>query len=428
MADYKKLSDGERLNLVQNAILNKVNMLLDMVPGYRGYRRGVENAIGMAQGQPNRYSVNEYVKDLGYSMVPFYGAYDDAVNGRPQDWKSNLLEAALIGLPIPANKFKQVRMNNGRTIKVADELPEIDIETTRKLNDIGNTLPEEFSYPGFGEAIPLREDYPFIDTYRRDYHPYFEVQEAVDTDIPATFGREERTRLLNELLDEGQVNLPPGYTREDFLQPGYLTDAEYDNLINNYLSLANTAKVNSYIGHTPREGIKQYTAADLANEINANPFNYNRSISNVINPEETYLSEIPDNIRGIGIYDISTISPERYQELISNQLNKRNILETKLKEGKYLVSKEDFDKILNNMEFPAYGDISKAAVKGYVNDIKKQVKYSGLDLPEELVYDLNNKLDNWAELYSSAPTDEARRQLYKDLNNMMDRYLNFYQQ
>lgn len=131
MADYKKLSDGERLNLVQNAILNKVNMLLDMVPGYRGYRRGVENVIGMAQGQPNRYSVDEYIKDLGYSMVPFYGAYDDAVNGRPQDWKSNLIEAALIGLPLNGPRGvkrtdpKRVPIDEARTAEFNQKLDEL---------------------------------------------------------------------------------------------------------------------------------------------------------------------------------------------------------------------------------------------------------------------------------------------------------------
>ena len=131
MADYKKLSEGERMNLVQNAILNKVNTLLDMFPGYRGYRRGIENAIGMAQGQPNRYSAGEYAKDLGYSVVPFYGAYDDYINNRPQDWSRNAVEAALIGLPL--NGPHGVRRTDPKRVPVDEART---AEFNQKLNDL----------------------------------------------------------------------------------------------------------------------------------------------------------------------------------------------------------------------------------------------------------------------------------------------------
>ena len=120
MADYKKLTEGERLNLVQNAILNKVNTLLDMFPGYRGYRRGVEKVLSMAQGGPNRYSASDYARDLGYSIVPFYGAYDNYVNDRPQDWKSNAVEAAFLALPINGN-MRGIVGRDGKVRYVADE-------------------------------------------------------------------------------------------------------------------------------------------------------------------------------------------------------------------------------------------------------------------------------------------------------------------
>lgn len=106
MADSKKLSEGERLSLVQNAFINKLNQVLDMVPGYRGYRRGVENVINMAQGNPSNYSAADYARDLGYSMVPFYGAYDDYINDREQDWTRNAVEAALLGIPVGAVGLK----------------------------------------------------------------------------------------------------------------------------------------------------------------------------------------------------------------------------------------------------------------------------------------------------------------------------------
>lgn len=100
-----ELNNKERIDAVQNAFIEKLNQVLDFIPGYRGYRKGVENAVGMAQGKPNRYSVGEYIKDLGYSVVPFYGAYDNYVNDQPQDWKGNAIEAVLVGLPIKKGRF-----------------------------------------------------------------------------------------------------------------------------------------------------------------------------------------------------------------------------------------------------------------------------------------------------------------------------------
>lgn len=100
-----ELNNKERIDAVQNAFIEKLNQVLDFIPGYRGYRKGVENVVNMAQGKPNRYSVGEYIKDLGYSVVPFYGAYDNYVNDQPQDWKGNAIEAVLVGLPIKKGRF-----------------------------------------------------------------------------------------------------------------------------------------------------------------------------------------------------------------------------------------------------------------------------------------------------------------------------------
>lgn len=100
-----ELNNKERIDAVQNAFIEKLNQVLDFIPGYRGYRKGVENVVNMAQGKSNRYSVGEYIKDLGYSVVPFYGAYDNYVNDQPQDWKGNAIEAVLVGLPIKKGRF-----------------------------------------------------------------------------------------------------------------------------------------------------------------------------------------------------------------------------------------------------------------------------------------------------------------------------------
>lgn len=39
-----ELNDKERIDAVQNAFIEKLNQVLDFIPGYRGYRKGVENA------------------------------------------------------------------------------------------------------------------------------------------------------------------------------------------------------------------------------------------------------------------------------------------------------------------------------------------------------------------------------------------------
>ena len=112
----RKLSEGERIAAVQQAFVDKLNQVLDFIPGYRGYRKAVENNINMLQEQPNNYSTSDYARDLGYSIVPFYGAYDNYVNDQPQDWKGNALEAVLIGLPV-----KGVRGANRQIDKAATE-------------------------------------------------------------------------------------------------------------------------------------------------------------------------------------------------------------------------------------------------------------------------------------------------------------------
>ena len=125
MADYKKLSEGERLSLVQNAFLNKLNQVLDFIPGYEAYRKAVENDINMLRGEPSSYSTSDYARDLGYSTVPFYGAYDDYIGDRPQDWQRNAVEAALIGVPV---KGKKGRMSSrGRVNATADARTPVDV-------------------------------------------------------------------------------------------------------------------------------------------------------------------------------------------------------------------------------------------------------------------------------------------------------------
>lgn len=181
MADYKKLSEGERLNLVQNAILNGVNMLLDMFPGYRGYRRGVENLVNMAQGKPSNYSTADYARDLGYSMVPFYGAYDNAINGRPQDWKGNAIEAVLVGLPIKKGRF-----------------PTTDWEATQ----VTNKALRERGLNNLAEERPLMysEMYDLPDVPNRER---VIINEGDGLNLQSRHNIDDLAERSNEILEEG---------------------------------------------------------------------------------------------------------------------------------------------------------------------------------------------------------------------------------
>lgn len=142
MADYKKLSEGERLNLVQNAFLNKLNQVLDFIPGYEAYRKAVENDINMLRGEPSNYSTSDYARDLGYSMVPFYGAYDDYMGDRPQDWQRNAVEAALVGVPVKGKKGRmssRARVNATANAREAVDVPAGPYQNTNTGSNFVNT-------------------------------------------------------------------------------------------------------------------------------------------------------------------------------------------------------------------------------------------------------------------------------------------------
>lgn len=138
----RKLTDGERINAVQNAFIEKLNQVLDFIPGYRGYRKGVENVVNMAQGNPSNYSATDYARDLGYSMVPFYSAYDNAINGQPQDWKGNALEAALFFTPIRGRHYgkpvrgprQEVRVNE-RGVPNMEDLKAWELDKSTRFSD-----------------------------------------------------------------------------------------------------------------------------------------------------------------------------------------------------------------------------------------------------------------------------------------------------
>lgn len=203
-----ELNDKERIDAVQNAFIEKLNQVLDFIPGYRGYRKGVENAVGMAQGKPNRYSVGEYIRDLGYSVVPFYGAYDNAISDRPQDWKMNALEATLMFAPIRGYKWGEPVKGPRRTVAVDDAgKPDLD-----DLMEWGKAKHEQY-YPLQNSALSRDrarqniEDYDkiingiteTIDRKRKQINGYKRIINETD-ELPQI--KEELARDIPKLEDE----------------------------------------------------------------------------------------------------------------------------------------------------------------------------------------------------------------------------------
>lgn len=200
----RKLSDSERINAVQNAFIDKLNQVLDFIPGYRGYRKGVENVVNMTQGNPSNYSAADYARDLGYSMVPFYGAYDNAINDQPQDWRGNALEAAMIALPLHGN-LRAIVGRDGKTRYVADEIVKADPVKTAEFDRVSRAQTEPYR----DRNIPVREvNGPYYHTPELDQkrllsqeYPFVYPSEYVDV-----YGNEITKSYSNKSLNPTNIN------------------------------------------------------------------------------------------------------------------------------------------------------------------------------------------------------------------------------
>lgn len=203
-----ELNDKERIDAIQNAFIEKLNQVLDFIPGYRGYRRGVENAVGMVQGKPSNYSAADYARDLGYSMVPFYGAYDNYINDQPQDWKTNALEATLMFAPIRGYKFGEPVKGPRRAVAV-DEAGKPNLDD---LMEWGKAKHEQY-YPLQNSALRRDrarqniEDYDeiingiteTINNKRKQINGYKRIINGTD-ELPQI--KEELARDIPKLEDE----------------------------------------------------------------------------------------------------------------------------------------------------------------------------------------------------------------------------------
>lgn len=115
-----------------------IQNLLDMFPGYKGYRKGVQNIIGMLKGEPNKYSASDYARDLGYSTVPFYSAYDNYINDRPQDWVDNTIDAVSnIPGPVKALGSIPVWLKQLRVAKIVKPRNEEELKQFKEALTIG---------------------------------------------------------------------------------------------------------------------------------------------------------------------------------------------------------------------------------------------------------------------------------------------------
>lgn len=248
----RKLTDGERISKVQQAFMDKLNQVLDFIPGYRGYRRGVENVVGMIQGEPSNYSAADYARDLGYSMVPFYGAYDNYINDQPQDWKSNALEAVLIGLPMKG-KYGKYEVDVPRTKAINEKL----INKANELNAQGpNYMASSF------ERLAKEEPMSY-DTYRdlRNNFDYYapldeEWRNIIVSDVPEprptrySVDVMPEHKLYNNKANFGAVN--PSVSRTLNFPTQYPTGYDADFLVQRY----NDKNVRTYL---PETGFKDYS-------------------------------------------------------------------------------------------------------------------------------------------------------------------------
>lgn len=93
-----EMSEKDRISAAYNSFMNA----MDMIPGYRAYRRTVQDLLNRAQGKEGTYNPTEFARDLGYSTVPFYTAYDNWLYDRPQNWQQNMIDAATVAIPTAA--------------------------------------------------------------------------------------------------------------------------------------------------------------------------------------------------------------------------------------------------------------------------------------------------------------------------------------
>lgn len=247
-----------------------IQNLLDMFPGYKGYRKGVQNIMGMLKGEPNKYSASDYARDVGYSTVPFYSAYDNYVNDRPQDWVDNTIDAvsnipgpakALGAIPVWLKQLKVakiVKPHNAEELKQFKEALTIGVKNGEiSLNDANKMLANaRYDIANEAKIARLEEAGKFDKDYvkqtlstepvaREDIHP--DDLEYYDQIIAAAHNASTKLKAK-----------PMGYAKQLDNMPVYL-QGDAGKLYYN---------TNAYDANTMRHNLSNYDEiSQLGNEI-----------------------------------------------------------------------------------------------------------------------------------------------------------------
>lgn len=406
----RKLSDGERINAVQNAFIEKLNQVLDFIPGYRGYRKGVENVVNMAQGNPSNYSATDYARDLGYSMVPFYGAYDNAINDQPQDWKGNALEAAMIALPLHGN-LRAIVGRDGKTRYVADEIVKADPIKTAEFDRVSRAQTEPYRDRG----IPVREvDGPYYHTPELDQmrllnqeHPFVYPSEYVDV-----YGDEITRSYSNKSLNPTNINRTVydynegegwnkpliEYGSEEWNNAQRAAD-EYKQFVND-----NFNDRSSYIGHG-QLGVNELGEPTVYSEAHRTPFEI---YSDYMNNHQFIESEFPQwKLDDPNMYNRDLI---RNQFIYNNTYETRN-LDDYLRANNDALRLSDYKNIVRSITEPV-------TIDRHVNVINSKIdKLSGDLLTETDKEAMKAEVNRLLPLIDNEPDYNTRNRLVNELIN-----------
>lgn len=409
----RKLSDGERINAVQNAFIEKLNQVLDFIPGYRGYRKGVENVVNMAQGNPSNYSAADYARDLGYSMVPFYGAYDNAINDQPQDWKGNALEAAMIALPLHGN-LRAIVGRDGKTRYIADEIVKADPIKTAEFDRVSRAQTEPYRV----RNIPVREvNGPYYHTPELDQmrllnqeYPFVYPSEYVDVygnEITRSYSNKSLnpTNINRTVYDynqgEGLHNPLIEYGSEEWNNAQRAAD-EYKQFVND-----NFNDRSSYIGHGEL-GVNELGEPTVYSEAHRTPFEI----------YSDYINEHPFNKSNESDFPYWKLEdPNLYnKDLVSNQINVMNRnevmdLDSYLRANNDALRLSDYKNIVRSIAEPVTTDRHANIINSKIDQLNGDL-LTGAD-KEAMKAEVNRMLP----LINNEPDYNTRNRMVNELIN-----------
>lgn len=407
----RKLTDSERINAVQNAFIDKLNQVLDFIPGYRGYRKGVENAVNMAYGNPSNYSAADYARDLGYSMAPFYGAYDNAINDQPQDWKANALEAAMIALPLHGN-LRAIVGRDGKIRYVADEIVKADPVKTAEFNRVSRAQTEPYRTrhipvgevngpyyhtPELDQMRLLNQDKPFVypseyvDVYGDEITRSYSNKSLNPTNINRTINESDLYRFK-----EDKPLIP--YGSEEWNNAQRAAD-EYKQFVNN-----NFNDRSSYIGHG-QLGVNELGEPTVYSEARRTPFEI----------YSDYINQHPFNEADFSYWKLE--EPQIYnKDLVRGQINHNNTMEARnlddyLRANNDALRLSDYKNMVRSITEPS-------DINAHVNVVNSRIDQLSGDLLTEADKEaMKAEVNRMLPLIDNEPDYNTRNRLVNELIN-----------